>query len=125
VVPAVPREPLSLQVRRYVSLSNARDGDSLRRLLAEDVRLDQRSRAMRIGRTDVSVFFSNYDRTSDWFLVPGWLKGREVVAVLKRQGDTKASYFMEIGWDRERIVSIRDYRYVSYVATEAEIVLAP
>jgi hypothetical protein len=80
---------------------------------------------MRIGRTDVSVFFSNYDRTSDWFLVPGWLKGREVVAVLKRQGDTKASYFMEIGWDRERIVSIRDYRYVSYVATEAEIVLAP
>jgi hypothetical protein len=49
--------------------------------LADDVKLDLVSRWKRAGRREVSGYFTNYDSKSDWHLVPGWLDGREVIAI--------------------------------------------
>jgi NADP-dependent 3-hydroxy acid dehydrogenase YdfG len=116
--------PVSLAVVRYAALFNARDWDGVRAMLADDVRLDVVSREKRAGRPNVSHYFTNYDRVQDWHLVPGWLVGREVLAVFRNPEDARPGYFIELSLRGDQVATIRDFRYVPYVGREAEIVLA-
>jgi RNA polymerase sigma factor (sigma-70 family) len=123
-VPAGPPRAVSKAVARYVALFNARDWDGVRAMLAEDVKLDLVSRWKRAGRRDVGAYFTNYGSKSDWHLVPAWLDGREVVAVLRDAHETQPTYFMELNVVDGRVTAIRDFRYVPYIAREAAIELA-
>jgi RNA polymerase sigma-70 factor (ECF subfamily) len=67
---------------------------------------------------------SNYDRYHDWRLAPAWLEGREVIVVFRAPGDTRPGYFIELYFERDKIRSIRDFRYVPYVMQDAVAVLA-
>ena len=118
-VAEIAPQPASPVVARYAALFNARDWDGVRALLADDVRLDLVQRSQRSGRRDVGVYFTNYDRFSDWQLRPAWLEGREVLAVYRNPGDTRPGYFIELTLHDERIAAIRDFRYVPYIAGEA------
>jgi RNA polymerase sigma-70 factor (ECF subfamily) len=109
---------------RYAALFNARDWDGVRKLLIDDVRLDLVSRLKAAGREQVGNYFSNYDKRSDWYLVPGWLDGREVIAVLRDPHDAKPAYFIELTTVDDRVAKIHDFRYVPYIAQEANITLA-
>lgn len=51
---------LTEALARYVSLFNGRDWDSLRALLADDVKLHQSTYPVRVGSADVGNFFSIY-----------------------------------------------------------------
>ena len=114
----------SREVTRYATLFNARDWDAVRAMLADDVRLDLVSRVQRAGRSEVGNYFTNYDNLSDWHLVPAWLEGREVLAVFRDPSDATPYYFVELGFVDGKIATIRDFRYVSYIASEAAIVLS-
>jgi RNA polymerase sigma-70 factor (ECF subfamily) len=103
---------------RYAALFNARDWDGVRAMLADDVRLDLVSRVRRSGQ-EVSNYTTNYDAVSDWHLVPAWLDGREVLAVFRAPRDARPGYFVELSFEAGKIASIRDFRYVPYIATEA------
>jgi RNA polymerase sigma-70 factor (ECF subfamily) len=120
----VPRAPSPL-IARYADLFNARDWDSVRALLAEDVRLDLVSRVQRAGKRNVGNYFSNYDRLEDWYLAPAWLDGREVIAVYRDREAGQASYFIELALTERGIVEIRDFRYVPYIANEAMFERSP
>ena len=110
---------------RYATLFNARDWDGVRALLADDVRLDLVSQRKAAGRRDVGAYFSNYDRMQDWQLHPAWLDGREVLAVRHPQHGGAPRYFIELDWaDDGRLASIRDFRYVPYIAQDSSITLA-
>jgi RNA polymerase sigma factor (sigma-70 family) len=122
-LPEPPPRQTSPAVARYVALFNARDWDGVRAMLAEDVQLDLVSRAQRAGRA-VGNYMSNYDRMSDWWLVPAWLEGREVIAAFRAPGDARPGYFIELRFERDKIRSIRDFRYVPYVMQDAAVVLA-
>jgi hypothetical protein len=87
------------------------------------VQLDLVSRAQRAGRA-VGNYTANYDRYRDWHLVPAWLEGREVIAVFRAPGDARPGYFIELGFERGKVKTIRDFRYVPYVMQEAAVVLA-
>lgn len=117
--------PASAAVARYVALFNRQDWDGLRALLADDVKLNQATHPLRVGRADVGMFFSIYARMDGVWLAPAWLDDREVIAVFASRGDPKPSYLMWLEWRDVQISSIHDYRYVRYVAAEAELVLAP
>jgi RNA polymerase sigma-70 factor (ECF subfamily) len=116
--------PTSPAIARYVALFNAREWDTVRAMLADDVRLDLVSRFQRSGRRDVSAYFTNYDRFHDWHLVSAWLDGAEVVAVFRNPDDTRASYFVELTMRDGFIVRIKDFRYVPYILADASMVLA-
>jgi RNA polymerase sigma-70 factor (ECF subfamily) len=120
-----PAPDVSPALVRYAALFNARDWDGVRAMLVDDVKLDLVSREKRSGRRDVGHYFANYDKVADWRLVPGWLDGREVLAVFRSPGDVRPGYFIEIGVRQGRIAAIRDFRYVPYIGEEAEIELAP
>ena len=116
--------PASAAVARYVALFNRQDWDGLRALLADDVKLNQATYPLRIGRANVGMFFSIYAKMDGVWLAPAWLDDREVIAVFESRGDPKPSYLMWLEWRDGQISLIRDYRYVRYVAAEAELVLA-
>ena len=129
---APPRVPLARTISpalaRYASLFNAHDWDGVRAMLADDVKLDLVSRHKAAGRRAVGVYFTNYERLADWRLAPGWLDGREVLAVLPA-GDGGApapapSYFIELTLADERVAEIHDFRHVPYIAQEAVIELS-
>jgi RNA polymerase sigma-70 factor (ECF subfamily) len=84
------------------------------------VKLDLVSRWKRAGRREVSQYFTNYDSLRDWHLAPAWLDGREILAVLR---DARPVYFMELTIVDDRVAAIRDFRYIPYIAREAEIEL--
>jgi RNA polymerase sigma factor (sigma-70 family) len=114
----------SPEIARYAALFNARDWDGVRAMLSEDVRLDLVSRSRRAGRRDVARYFSNYDRFSDWHLVPAWLEGREIIAVFRDLRDERPGYFVQLEFISGAIESIRDFRYVPYIGDEARIAIA-
>ena len=118
--PSPPAREASPVVARYVALFNARDWDGVRALLAEDVKLDLVSRAQRAGRA-VGSYMTNYDRYSDWHLVPAWLEGREVIAVFRNPEDARPGYFIELMVEHEKVRFIRDFRYVPYVMQDVQI----
>jgi RNA polymerase sigma factor (sigma-70 family) len=117
-----PRPP-SPAVARYVALFNRGDWDGLRTMLADDVRLVQSTYPVRHGAANVGMFFGIYSRGAPVRLAPGWLDGREVIAVYEEQS-AKPSYLMWLEWTDGRISFIRDYKYVRYVIDDAELVLA-
>ncbi|MFD2058982.1 sigma-70 family RNA polymerase sigma factor [Mesorhizobium calcicola] len=112
----------SAAVVRYVTLFNQRDWDGLRALLADDVKLHQSLHPPRSGAADVGMFFTIYAK-GDVRVTPAWLEGREVIAVFEHRSHPKPDYFMWLEWREGRINFIRDYRYVRYVADDAELVL--
>lgn len=116
--------PASAAVARYAALFNQRDWEGLRALLADDVKLNQSTYPLRVGRADVGMFFTIYAKFEGVWLTPAWLEGREVIAVFENRGNSKPSYFMWLEWRDDRISFIHDYRYVRYVATDAEFALA-
>jgi len=120
---SLPRE-ISPALRRYAVLFEARDWDAVRSLLAEDVTLDLVSRRKASGRQAVASYFGNYDRTPHWQVMPGWLDAHEVLGV-KRAGDSAVpDYFIVLDWRDAQVARIRDYRYVPYIASEAQFVPA-
>jgi len=114
----------SAEIARYVALFNARDWDGLRALLADDVELVQSAHPRHRGRAEVGQFFTIYSRSPTVRLVPGWLEGREIIAVFEGEQAARPSYLMRVESREGRITFIRDYRYVRYVVEEAAIVLA-
>jgi len=123
--PLADARPASAAVARYVALFNQRDWDSLRALLADDVKLHQSTYPLRVGCADVGMFFTIYDKFDGVWLAPAWLEGREVIAVFKDRADPKPSYMMWLEWRDGQISFIHDYRYVRYVVADAELGLAP
>ena len=121
--PRPEARPASAAVTRYVALFNQRNWDGLRALLADDVKLNQSSYPLRVGRADVGTFFSIYARSDGVWLAPAWLEGREVIAVFEDRTEPKPSYLMWLEWRDGRISFIRDYRHVRYVADDAELTL--
>jgi RNA polymerase sigma factor (sigma-70 family) len=123
--PLVEARPPSAAVARYVALFNQRDWNGLRALLADDVKLNQSTYPLRVGRADVGMFFTIYAKFDGVWLAPAWLEGREVIAVFENHADPKPSYVMWLEWRDDRISFIRDYRYARYVIADAELALAP
>jgi hypothetical protein len=87
-------DDVSIETPRYVALFNRRDWDGLRALLADDVKLNQSSYPLRVGRADVGLFFTIYAKSDGVWLAPAWLEGREVIAVFEDRADPKPSYMM-------------------------------
>lgn len=110
----------SAALQQYARLFNAHDWDAVRALLADDVRLDLVSQRKASGRRDVGIYFSNYERSTGWHLAPAWFDGSEVLAVLADAASETPRYFIALTWTGGRIASIRDFRYVSYIAQEGE-----
>jgi RNA polymerase sigma-70 factor (ECF subfamily) len=119
------REPERSRLAAYVDRFNARDFDTIRDLLAEDVQLDLVNRTWMNGRTEVGTYFGNYSRVDDWRLAAGFVDGRPAILVHDPAGSTMTpTYFVLLGWSAGRISRIRDFRHARYATDGAELIIA-
>jgi RNA polymerase sigma-70 factor (ECF subfamily) len=102
---------------RYAALFNARDWDAVRALVADDCRLDLVSKSQRQGKA-VGVYYGNYEKMNVTLRVVR-LEGRLVFAA-HPDGAEKPAYFILLEWVDGKVTGIRDFRYVPYIAAEAE-----
>jgi RNA polymerase sigma-70 factor, ECF subfamily len=105
------------ELDRYAALFNVRDWDGVRTLVGEDCRLDLVSKSQRRGRA-VGMYFSRYEKEAVRLAVVR-LEGELALAAFVADS-TKPSYFILLEWNAGRVQLIRDFRYVSYIADEAE-----
>lgn len=105
------------ELNRYARLFNARDWDGVRALVGDDCRLDLVSKSQRRGK-QVGMYLDRYER-SDIALRVVRLEGRLAFAAYVA-GAEKPAYFILMEFANGRVTSIRDFRYVPYIAVEAE-----
>ena len=103
---------------KYVTLFNARDWDGVRAMVADDCKLDLVSKSQRRGK-QVGFYFSNYEKER-YELRVVLVDGRTAVGVYAPNAE-RPSYFMLIDFEDGRVKTIRDFRYVPYIANEATI----
>jgi RNA polymerase sigma-70 factor (ECF subfamily) len=123
-----PRPNLSgadrARLEAYVTHFNSRDFDAIRAMIADDVRLELVNKTRLNGKAEVSRYFGNYSKVSDWHLVPGLVEGHPAILVFdptERGGLPK--YFMLLNWSADKVATIRDFRHAPYVIESAEYVV--
>jgi len=105
----------------YVARFNARDFDAIRAMISEDVRLELVNKLRLDGKAEVSRYFGNYSKITDWHLVPGLLEGRPAILVFDpNQMGAPPKYFMLLQWSADKVAAIRDFRHAAYVIDGAE-----
>ncbi len=112
-----PDATARLELSRYASLFNARDWDGVRALIGDECRLDLVSKSQRRGK-EVGMYFGRYEK-EDVTLRVVRMDGELVLAAYVAKA-TRPAYFILLEWGKGRVQSIRDFRYVPYIATEAD-----
>lgn len=106
------------ELDRYAALFNAGDWDGVRALVGEDCRLDLVTRSQRRGKA-VGEYFARYQQQAVRLDVVE-LDG-ELVLAASPDGAVRPAYFILLAWEAGRVQQIRDFRYVSYIADEADV----
>ncbi len=101
---------------RYASLFNARDWDAVRAMVGDDCRLDLVSKSQRRGK-QVAGYFGRYEKLAVDLRVVR-LEGDLALAAYP-DGAATPAYFVLLAFEEDRVVAIRDFRYVTYIAAEA------
>lgn len=105
------------ELDRYAQLFNTRDWDGVRALVGEDCRLDLVSKSQRRGKA-VGAYFARYEKAAVRLAVV-WIEGALALAAFAPDS-ARPSYFVLLTWDAGRVQQIRDFRYIPYIADEAE-----
>jgi RNA polymerase sigma-70 factor (ECF subfamily) len=106
-------------LRRYVDLFNAHDFDTLRSMLAADVRLDLVNRLQRQGGA-VGEYFGRYGQVPGWRAWPGVVEGRPAVLMQNpARADARPDYFVVLSWSGDRVATIRDFLFARYAMDDA------
>jgi RNA polymerase sigma-70 factor, ECF subfamily len=122
--PPALAEPERARLMAYIDKFNARDFDSVRDMLAEDVRLDLVNRLRLKGRAEVGRYFHRYAEASHWHCLPGLVDRRPAVLMFDPNDPTgPPTYFVLLEWTNERVAGIRDFLYARYALEGAEIVV--
>src|SRR6266702_3072355 len=107
-------------LRTFVDLFNSRDFDTLRTMLAADVRLDLVSR-LQLQGTAVGEYFARYGQMQGWKAWPGVVEGRPGVLIQQHErSDGRPDYFVVLGWAGQRVSTIRDFFFARYAIADAE-----
>ena len=113
---ADPTAAARADLDRYASLFNARDWDGVRALVADDCRLDLVSKSQRRGK-EVRAYFARYEKQD---VALGSCASRDSSRSRPtspaRQRRILRLALVGVG----RVTAIRDFRYVPYIAAEAE-----
>jgi RNA polymerase sigma-70 factor (ECF subfamily) len=107
---------------QYVECFNARDFDSVRLMLADDVRLDLVNRFRAEGRDKVGEYLHRYALAEQWRFEAGLVDGRPAMFVFDRHDHTPwPAYFVVLDFAKEIVVNIRDFLFARYALDGADL----
>jgi RNA polymerase sigma-70 factor (ECF subfamily) len=103
-----------LQLQHYVSAFKTGDFDTIRQMLADDVRLDLVNRLTLQGQA-VSPYFTRYAEATHWRFALGAVDGQPAMLVYDARGAMeKPAHFVVLEWVAGRIAGIKDFLFAPY-----------
>jgi len=109
------------RIAAYVDLFRSGDFDTIRTMLADDVKLDLVNRLHLQGRDRIGSYFTRYAQEMKWRFALGAVEGRPAMLVFDASGPMMApAHFVLIDWSQERIAGIRDFLFAPYVLEAAD-----
>ncbi|MGA3347583.1 MAG: RNA polymerase sigma factor [Candidatus Sulfotelmatobacter sp.] len=99
----------------YVEGFKTGDFDTVRAMLADDVKLDLVAKMRKQGKSEVGGYYAAYAAAKRWAYAAGIVDGRAAMLVYDREVslDTPA-YFVALDFDGDRVISIHDFLYARY-----------
>lgn len=103
------------RLQNYVAAFRAGDFESIRRMLADDVRLDLVHRLELKGRDKVSPYFARYAEATHWRFAFGAVDGQAAMLVYDSRGPMdRPAHFVVLAWRANEIAEIKDFLFAPY-----------
>jgi RNA polymerase sigma-70 factor (ECF subfamily) len=128
--PDVPQPGLSdaarARLNKYVDGFKHGDFDTVRAMLADDVKLDLVAKLRKQGIGEVSEYYTAYAAAEQWAFAAATVDGRAAMLVYDRNISlTAPAYFVALEFDGDRVASIHDFLYARYALEGVDISLLP
>src|ERR1700689_3678852 len=114
---SLPMLSVGMRVRltTYVEGFKIGDFDTVRAMLADDVKLDLVAKLHKQGKSEVGEYYAAYAAAKQWAYAAGVVDGRAAMLVYDREVSLEApAYFVALDFDGDRVVSIHDFLYARY-----------
>jgi len=100
---------------KYVEGFKTGDFDTVRAMLADDVKLDLVAKLRKQGKIEVGEYYAAYAAAKQWAFAAGVVDGRAAMLVYDRDVslDTPA-YFVALDFVGDRVVSVHDFLFARY-----------
>jgi RNA polymerase sigma-70 factor (ECF subfamily) len=100
----------------YVEGFKMGDFDTVRAMLADDVKLDLVAKLRKQGKSEVGEYYTAYAAARRWAYAAAVVDGRAAMLVYDREISLETpAYFVALDFDGDRVVSIHDFLYARYV----------
>jgi RNA polymerase sigma-70 factor (ECF subfamily) len=99
----------------YVEGFKIGDFDSVRAMLADDVKLDLVAKLRKQGKSEVGEYYTAYAAAKQWAYAAGVVDGRPAMIVYDRNVSLETpAYFVGLNFVGDRVVSVHDFLYARY-----------
>jgi RNA polymerase sigma-70 factor, ECF subfamily len=99
----------------YVEGFKIGDFDSVRTMLADDVKLDLVAKLRKQGKSQVGEYYTAYAAAKQWAYAAGIVDGRPAMVVYDRNVSLETpAYFVALDFVGDRVVSVHDFLYARY-----------
>ena len=100
---------------KYVEGFKTGDFDTVRAMLADDVKLDLVAKLRKRGKSEVGEYYAAYAAAKQWAYTAGVVDGRAAMLVYDREISLEMpAYFVALDFDGDRVVSIHDFLFARY-----------
>jgi RNA polymerase sigma-70 factor (ECF subfamily) len=100
---------------KYVEGFKTGDFDTVRAMLADDVKLDLVATLRKQGKNEVGRYYAAYAAAKQWAYAAGVVDGRAAMLVYDREVSLETpAYFVALDFDGDRVVSVHDFLYARY-----------
>jgi RNA polymerase sigma-70 factor, ECF subfamily len=108
----------------YVEGFKIGDFDTVRAMLADDVKLDLVAKLRKQGKSEVREYYAAYAAAKQWAYAAGVVDGRPAMLVYDREVSLGTpAYFVALDFDGDRVVSIHDFLYARYAMDGVDLSL--
>jgi RNA polymerase sigma-70 factor, ECF subfamily len=109
---------------KYVEGFKTGDFDTVRAMLADDVKLDLVAKLHKRGKSEVGGYYAAYAAAQQWAYAAGVVDGRAAMLVYDRKISLEMpAYFVALGFDGDRVVSIHDFLFARYAMDGVDLSL--
>lgn len=127
ISPPMLSDVMRARLTTYVEGFKIGDFDTVRAMLADDVRLDLVAKLRKQGKSDVGEYYTAYAAAKQWAYAAGVVDGRPAMIVYDRNVSMETpAYFVALGFAGGRVASVHDFLYARYAMDGIDLsLLAP
>jgi RNA polymerase sigma-70 factor, ECF subfamily len=119
-------DAMRARLNKYVDGFKDGDFDTVRAMLADDVKLDLVAKLRKQGKGAVGEYYGAYAAAKQWAFAAGVVDGRAAMLVYDRGISLETpAYFVALEFDGDHVVSIHDFLYARYAIEGVDLCLLP